>query len=101
MGKSVMRRAAAGAAAARVIIAGAQLSRRLRTGPRIAVSRFSPRRVGSSFARLGVPGLVISVLALLLGAPANASSVTGASFSGGAGTVSVDGTLYARSGGAL
>ncbi|MBX6342022.1 MAG: hypothetical protein IRY97_06145, partial [Thermomicrobiaceae bacterium] len=34
-------------------------------------------------------------------APAAAASVTGASFSGGAGTVTVGGTLYARQGAAL
>jgi hypothetical protein len=35
------------------------------------------------------------------GAPALASTVTSASFTGGAGTVAVGGTLYARNGGAL
>ena len=44
---------------------------------------------------LTVPGLA------LLAAPASASSVSSAAFTGGSGTVSVGGTLYAKNGGAL
>ncbi len=51
----------------------------------------------------------VTALALMLGgaaslaisSPADASSVTSAAFTGGAGTVSVGGTLYAKQGGAL
>jgi hypothetical protein len=60
------------------------------------------------FASLRHPKLCVA-LAILLAllttlvqpSPASASTVSSASFSGGAGTVSVAGTLYARNGGAL
>src|SRR5438067_8061017 len=52
----------------------------------------------------GVTALALAlggVASLAVWSPAEASSVTSAAFSGGAGTVSVAGTLYAKNGGAL
>jgi hypothetical protein len=61
----------------------------LRAGVRLALRAFA---VGA----LGVAGLP-----LLSATPVAASSVTSAAFTGGTGTVSVSGTLYAKQGGAL
>src|SRR5690242_299435 len=52
--------------------------------------------------RIGVVvSLVLAFAALVPAAPASASSVASASLTGGAGTVTVAGTLYAKNGGAL
>jgi hypothetical protein len=60
-------------------------------------SWYHPLRV---FQLLLLPALLAPSLAVVA-TPASASSVTSAVFSGGAGTVSVDGTLYAKQGAAL
>src|SRR5437016_1620280 len=52
----------------------------------------------------GVTALALAlggVASLVISSPASASSVTSAAFTGGNGTVSAGGTLYAKQGGAL
>ncbi len=56
----------------------------------------------SSLRIIAILGILLGMLAPILGSsPASASSVTSASFTGGTGTVTVGGTVYAKQGGAL
>src|SRR4029079_11642201 len=60
-------------------------------------------RMNARTAWAGVTALAVAIAgAIGLGVlPASGSTVSGAAFTGGAGTVSVSGTLYAKNGGAL
>lgn len=56
------------------------------------------RRTRAAWSGVAAVALALGAAVGLGGLPASASSVTGAVFTGGAGTVSVGGTLYAKSG---